>query len=65
MKTYNEMTHEGRRLLWRAYGHRGGKTYEVCEPFEAGKGQKTIRRNIGFWVVDEFSLLKELANNLD
>lgn len=63
-KTYNEMTYKGKKLWWRRIGHRGGVSYEVGEPAEAGKGRKIIRRNVGYWAVNEFSLLKELAQEL-
>lgn len=63
---YNEMKHtNGRTLWWRVIGHRGGRTYEVSEPAEAGKGRAVVRRNVRFWVIDdEWKLLRELASKI-
>lgn len=63
--TYNELKKNGKVYWWRVYGHRGGRTYEVREPAEVGKGWATIRKNISWWVVDEKKLLHEMVNCLE
>jgi hypothetical protein len=64
MTTYNEIERGGQVYWWRVYGHRGGRTYEVGYPAEAGKGRAVIRRNINFWAIDEKKLLDELIGQL-
>ena len=64
--TYKELKRGGRLYWWRIIGHRGGRTYEVSEPMETpGRGRAIVRRNIGFWVVDEQKLLNELVGSLN
>ena len=57
---------DGKEYWWRVYGHRGGRTYEVGEPQEVGKGRAVIRRNVASWHIDdEQALLRELITNLN
>ena len=65
--TYNTIKGtDGKEYWWRVYGHRGGRTYEVGEPQEVGKGRAVIKRNISWWhIYNEQALLRELINNLN
>ena len=61
---YTIVKHNGRDYWLRIIGHRGGRTYEIGEPAEIGKGRKIIRRNVGFWVGDEKEVIIGLINKL-
>ena len=63
--TYHEMKYKDRTLWWRVIGHRGGRTYEVSEPAEGIHGRAVVRRNIGWWIIDEQKLLRELASKVE
>ena len=63
---YKEIKRGDQIYWWRVFGHRGGRTYEMREqdtPQE--RGRKIVRRNVGFWVIDESNLLNQLLGALN